>query len=564
MRRTLVLILSMSCNSQLVLGLSNTSAQNELDPDTNESNLTSPASPSVEDSMTSNVNAFVKDRSSPISDSMQPISIDFKGASIKDVLQALSKENQTNFVFPDDIGEKKVFISLKNTPWTQALNAILDTYGLGMIPLKGNVIRIDTLEHLNGEKKNIDQIRKNGSILQPTKVVIYRLSYASSEKVIKMVQEMLPALKYDDRVKVQSDERTNSVVVEATAPDLEKVRRIVEKIDLRTPQVKIDIRVLEVIKDVNKFLGINWGGPVRYDHSRGLGFGNLIFPNSVTSAFSVDTKAFNAKNGVAFDTHFGSLNNIFELDLRLRMAELSSYTRSLQNTNVTVLDNQAASIEAGSEQFFSVPVGLNDTRMSSVKSTLQLKVKPHITADGSIQMNIHINRDIPIDVADSSKASASKNITSLETDLLRKNGETAVIGGLYTTSIIRTETGVPFFSSIPILGALFKSKGTEELKRELMILVTPVILSAPDEKKQGNIATKESHKNTTGSEEAKNRKDNHLNISSSNSIDTNETENYKDSFDSLPPDNGAPSDEPLHSNRSNYSTEFDNLGDNNE
>lgn len=547
--------------TQLLFGVSPglTSPEDET-VDINASNLSFPSSPLVEEGATIPTKISTKEEPDPISDSVQPVSIDFKGAAIKDVLQTLSKENHSNFVFPDDIGEKKVFISLRNTPWNQALNAILDTYGLGMVPLKGGVLRIDTLERLNGEKKNIEQIRKNGSILQPTKVMIFRLSYASSDKIIKMIQEMLPALKYDDRIKVQSDERTNSVVVEATLPDLEKVRRIVEKIDLRTPQVKIDIRVLEILKKVDKFLGVNWGGPIRYDHSRGLGFGNMVFPNSATSAFSVDTKAFaNATNGVAFDTHLGSLNNIFELDLRLRMAELASYTRGLQNTNVTVLDNQSASIEAGTEDYFSVPVGLNDNRLSSVKSTLLLKVKPHITADGSVQMNIHISRDSPKDLAND-KASVSKNITNLETDLLRKSGETAVIGGLYSTSLIRTETGVPFFSSIPILGALFRSKGTTEDKHELMILVTPVIVPLSPEPRPDKVAMKEPIQNSAAPTEAKRK--NTQNISY-NSINENTGEENTNPVPNVSPPNTdvKPKFEYSHEfdNR-----DFDNLGENHE
>jgi len=419
---------------------------------------------------------------------MESVSLEFKGAPIKEVLSVLSSESGNNFVFPDEIGNKKVFITLHNIPLDQALNAILDTYGLGMIPLKGNIIRIDTLDRLNGEKKNIDQIRKNGTLLQPTKVVIFRLSYANADKIIKMIQEMLPSLKYDERVKVQFDDRTNSLIVEAVSQDLEKIKKIIEQIDLQTPQVKIEIRVVEILKNVNKFLGINWGGPFRYDQSRGLGFGNIIFPNNMTSAFSVDTKAFGAQNGISFDTHFGSLNNIVELDLRLRMAELSSYTRGLQNTSVTVLDNQAASIEAGSEDYFDVPVGLNDSRLASVKSALTLKVKPHITADGSVQMSIHIDRDSPQGLASNSKAVSSKSITALETNMLRKSGETAVIGGLYSTSLAQTDQGVPFFSSIPILGALFRSKGTVEDKRELMILVTPLIVNGKQKKEDLKMA----------------------------------------------------------------------------
>lgn len=409
-----------------------------------------------------------------INPTFQPLNLEFKGASLREVIRAISNETHVNFILPDRINTSKLYLNLKNVPWDEALEAILKTNSLAMIRMKGNVIRIDTVENLAREAQETARNRQSLDLIKPTKVLVVRLSYAKVKDAIALVRTMLRSNFPDNRIKVESDERTNSVIVEATPNDLSKVRSLIERVDLQTPQVKIESRVIEVLKSSNNFLGINWGGPLNYDQGHGLGFGNMMFPSNIVSAFSVDTGARAHDDGGRLDVHVGSLNNSVALDLRLRMAELANQTRNLQNNSVLVVDQEKAVIEAGQEDFFQVPMGDGQTALSSVKYSISLEVTPRINSDGTVQMSIKIENSTPTTAAP--QASASKSMRTLTTNLLRKSGETAVIGGLYTTSLVETKQGIPYLSDIPLIGWLFRSAGKTDNRRELIIMVTPTVV----------------------------------------------------------------------------------------
>ena len=411
------------------------------------------------------------------SQALQPISMNFKGANLKEVIRTFSSENGVNFIFPQDVGGEKVDLSFTNVPWDQALQAVLETHSLGLSKLDGDVIRIDRLSTLDKEKKELEKVRESASRLIPTKVLIVRLSYANAADVVKVVTSMLESYKHDKRTRVEADARTNSVIVEAIPTALSKIKALINRVDLQTPQVKVDTRIVEVLKNDNLQLGINWAMPMRTDQSRGLGLGNLVFPNQMYSAFSVDTgiEPASLSNRSAIDLHFGSIGNLFELDIRLRMAEQQNQVRSLQNNSIVVLDNEKAETKVGQIIYQPIPVGNGEDRLTDVEYALKLTVTPHITADGAVQMDIEVENSSAIA---SNKAIPDKNTRVIKTKLLRENGQTAVIGGVYTTEYTHEYSGVPFLSSIPILGVFFRRKTNQESKRELIIMVTPTVINS--------------------------------------------------------------------------------------
>lgn len=411
---------------------------------------------------------------------LQPISLDFEGASLREVIRMFSNETHINFIIPEDIGSQKVSLSLRNVPWDEALKALLKSHDLGIVRMDGDVVRIDSTSKIEGNHKKLEELRKKAALTTPTKVLVVRLSYSKADQMLGIINNLLPSKEFDKRVKVQADLRTNSIVVEAIPQELEKIKTLIQKIDLATPQVRIESRVVEIIESKENFLGINWGGPFNYDQKRGLGFGNLVFPNHFISDFSVDTGALTSSpNNGRFNIHIGSLNDITSLDLSLRMGEITNQSRNLQNNNVLVVDGETARLEAGTEDYFQIPTGDGQTELTSVNYLLALEVTPHITADGSVQMDLKIENSSPTDPSSSSAAS-SKSLRTLTTSMLKKTGETAVIGGLYTTSLVTTHQGLPFLKDIPILGYFFSSKAKTEQKRELIILVTPTIVSGKD------------------------------------------------------------------------------------
>ena len=412
----------------------------------------------------------------------RPIRLEFRGAPLTEVIRMLSAESKVNFILPPDVGTKPIYLSLNGVPFNDALQAIIGANSLGMVSIGPNLVRIDTLERLAQDREQEEKRRKSEIKIRPTKLLVYRLSYAKAENAAKMLGEILGAAATEDkRVKVQVDARTNAVIINAPAGDLSTVKALLERIDLETPQVRIATRIVELQKNMANRFGISWGTPLNIDQGRGLGFGNLVFPNSMLSRFSIDA---GGQQNLAGSSRFffGSSNNSMALDLALSAEESRNTAEVLQSSNLIVEDNEKATIIAGRSDFFRPQViagagagAAAGNTLDEVKYNLTVQVKPHITSDGSVQMELDIQSDSP--TPSTGGATAAKNNRQITTKLNRRSAETAVIGGIYNTERGKSVRGVPFLSSIPIIGALFRSSESNDSKRELMVMVTPTILT---------------------------------------------------------------------------------------
>ncbi|MCX6124606.1 MAG: hypothetical protein NTV34_07625 [Proteobacteria bacterium] len=431
--------------------------------------------------------------------SKKVMKFDFRNATIGSVLRAISSESGLNFIMPPEISNLKVTISLNNVGWDVALKAVLESNRLGMEEIGPKIIRIDALKTFSDDRDAQERAKQASEALVPTKVLIMKLSYTDAEEAAKMVLTMLPkptdpsnvAQKRNyDRFKVQTDKRSNAVIVEATPGEIAKIKTLLERLDTRTPQVRIGSRIIEVIESAEKGLGISWGSPFNIDGGRGLGFGALPFPSSLSSTFAVDPGLKGEAVG-AMSMRLGSINNMTALDLRLKMLESKSQAETLQNQDLLVEDNQEANIVAGQSDYFAISGGTTGgAELKEVAYNTSLKVKPHITSDGAVQMKLAITGDSPLQSA-SKNAEAGKTTRSLSTTLLKKSGDTAVIGGLYSTDKSKIVSGIPILSQIPILGALFRSTYNKDTRRDLLIMVTPTI--------QSGVSTSDGPGSTAGS-----------------------------------------------------------------
>jgi|GEM_PF-1765296 len=423
----------------------------------------------------------------------KPIFMEFYEAPLSLVLKSFSEETGNNFIYPAAIGQTPVTVHFKGVPWDEALKAILETYSMGMVRIGQNVVRIDQITNLTQYLQALEQAKQFETRRLPTKVLIFRLNNAVSKDVTERLTVLLARdMELDSRIKVSDDERTNSLVMEAPTHVLTKAKSIIERLDLETPQVEIASRIVEVQKTQNSFFGVSWANNFNFDPGRALGFGTLNFPNSVGSSFAVDPGVINQNTTGTGRFRIGSLNKFVDLDLLLRMEEKKGTTNVLQSNRVLVLDGQKASIVAGSSRFFRPAAGGNvinpapgagggDQGLAEVKFNLELAVTPQVTALGAVIMNLNIRSDTPGDPT--GEALADKSTRELETQMVRNNGDTGVIGGIYDTTRTIAVTGVPFLSDIPILGALFRSSQKTESQTELLIMVTPTIVSgqAPDD-----------------------------------------------------------------------------------
>lgn len=422
----------------------------------------------------------------------KPIFMEFFDAPLSLVLKGFSEETGNNFVFPADVGSTMVTVNFKAVPWDEALKAILETYSLGMVRIGENVVRVDKIAALTGYMQALEAAKQYETRRVPTKVMISRLNNGVAKDIKDKVEKLLARdIEIDSRIKISEDERTNSLVIEAPAVTLAKANAIIARLDLETPQVEIASRIVEVRKENSDLMGIGWGNNLNFDPGRALGFGTLNFPNSFTSNYSVDPGVTAASSVGQGRFRFGSLNKFLDLDLLLKLEEKKSTINVLQSNRVLVLDGQKASILAGSSQFFrpagggnvinpAAGAGQQSNGLAEVTFDLRLEVVPQVTALGNVIMNLLITSDTPGSAL--GEALASKSTRRLETQMVRASGDTGVIGGIYDTKRTSTVSGIPWLSDLPIVGALFRSTSTSDIQTELLIMVTPTILSGPEGK----------------------------------------------------------------------------------
>jgi type IV pilus assembly protein PilQ len=421
------------------------------------------------------------------------IDLDLKDADIHNVLRLIGDVSRRNIVVADDV-RGSVTIRLRNVPWDQALGVILQSKKLGMVE-QGNMIRVAPLDQLQHERELEMERRKIAVRLAPIETRLIPVSYAGAPELAERVRVLLSA-----RGSLAIDERTNTIIARDVTAALDQVEELVRALDTQTPQVLVEARIVEATSRYLKDVGIQWGGSGTMSPTTANPTG-LFFPNSIgvaggasdgqtpTQGLSPFAQSVAAPNfavnmpaavgtgqGGALGLTFGSIDNNVNLNVRLSAAESSGMLRILSSPRILTLDNLEARISQGTLIPFS-QVSAQGVQTTFQEAKLQLLVKPHVTADGSVQMHVKINRDEP----DFNQTSARGDPTILkreaETELLVMDGHTAVIGGIFTRNTGRNLDQVPFFGDIPILGILFQRRRASDTRGELVIFITPRIVN---------------------------------------------------------------------------------------
>jgi type IV pilus assembly protein PilQ len=421
------------------------------------------------------------------------VDIDLKDADIHNVLRILADVGKVNIVTADNV-KGEVTLRMKNVPWDQALDVVLQAKSLGMTR-QGNMLRVAPLAELEKEREMQIARRKQELELAPIETRLIPVSYSHAADLSGRAKDLLSA-----RGSMAVDERTNVLIARDVAGNLNQVEELVRSLDTQTPQVLVEARIVEATSRYLRDVGIQWGGDATFSPATGNPTG-LAFPSSTTIAggasdpntptaglspftrnvqnpnFAVNLPAaVGTGQGGAIGLTFGSLNNTINLGLRLSAAESSGMLRIVSSPRILTLDNKEARIAQGTLIPFS-QISAQGVQTSFQEAKLQLLVKPHVTADGSISMHVKINRDEP----DFNQTSARGDPTILkreaETDLLIADGHTAVIGGIFTRNTGRNLDQVPFFGDIPLLGILFQRRRSSDQRGELVIFLTPRIVN---------------------------------------------------------------------------------------
>ena len=396
------------------------------------------------------------------------INLDFKEVDILDILRLMSDISKLNIIAGDDV-KGTVTVRLVDIPWDEALDVILKSKSLGKERF-GNIIRVATIRTMQREKEE-ELAKKNAQKkLEPVKVRLVPVNYAMADKLVPQIKELLT-----DRGTVSYDQRTNVLIVKDVEEILDKSEQLVDYLDTQTPQVLIEARIVEATSTAALGLGIQWGSTHTYTDANGHPT-NAIFPYNLGVGANVAVPGPADPTGTLGFT-FGSVGMINDLNLTLNVMESDGKIKIVSSPKVATLDNKEAMIQQGT----SIPITTRgtggDVTTKYVDASLILKTTPHITADGSILLNIEINKSEP-DWSNSNYLGEPSIIKKeAKTEILIKSGDTVVIGGVYTNLTSKTKRGVPLLSKIPVLGWLFKSEESRVERSELLIFLTPRIMN---------------------------------------------------------------------------------------
>jgi len=376
-----------------------------------------------------------------------------------------------------------ITLKLVNVPWDQALDLILETKGLGMVKY-GNIIRVAPIKDIQKEQeeklKSLEQKQK----LERLQTRIIPVNYAKADDIAKQLKTIL-----SDRGSVQVDKRTNSLILMDIPKKIQEAQVMISALDTRTPQVLIEARIVEASEGVTRELGIQWG----FNYNVGPPWGNptgLNFPNYIQvggavlggqlDPISPDILNTAGAQGGAMGITFGSVTDALSLDLLLKSLETQNKVKIVSSPRILTMDNQRATIQQGVTIPYPPAINLatgaaGGAQWQFVEAALRLEVTPHISPDGTIVLDVKASNNEPnLKVVSGGAPSIDKK--EAQTQIIVKDGETIVIGGIYKTKESETINQVPFLAKIPILGKLFQDKFIENSRNELLIFLTPRIV----------------------------------------------------------------------------------------
>ena len=421
----------------------------------------------------------------------EKLSLNFQNVEVRAVLNVIADFTDLNIITSDTV-VGNITLRLKDVPWDQALDIILQTRGLDLRK-SGNVIWIAPRDELATREKLALEAQSQISELEQTRTEAFQMNYQKAADVQKLLAD--PAQRIlSKRGSAVVDTRTNQLFVQDTPSRIEDVRKLIARIDVAVRQVMIEARIVEASELFNKNLGARLGlfdssssrkiggihGPVIGaeigNTLQGAGFAKGTPNISGTGATNANLPAaglnsFNA--GVFSFVLFNSALTRF-LNVEISALEADGKGKTISSPRVLTADGVEALIEQGTEIPFQQATSSGATSVSFRKANLSLKVKPQITPDGNIIMTLDVNKDEPGATTPAGVQISTKHI---KTEVLVENGGTVVIGGIYDQRDRNDTTRVPFFGDLPYIGFLFKNTVNTSSKTELLVFITPRIVN---------------------------------------------------------------------------------------
>ncbi|RAM74357.1 pilus assembly protein PilQ [Pseudomonas putida] len=389
----------------------------------------------------------------------EPLSLNFQDVEVRSVLQVLADYAGVNLVVSDAV-QGSVTLRLEDVPWDQALDLVLRSKGLARRQ-EGNVLLVAPAAEFAAQSVDARVGQALDAQLQPLRRELLPIHHAEAAELAELLLESLA----DDgnlagRGSLSVDERTNTLVVHQPADRLAELRQLVAQLDVPVRQVAIEARIVEANVDYEKSLGVRWGGPLYVESPRP---GKDLF---------VDLGVERVVGSIGL----GLLRGDVLLDLELSAMEKSGNGEIISQPKVVTADKETARILKGTEVPYQETSKSGATSVAFREASLSLEVTPQITPDNKVIMTVRVTKDEPDYV------NALNNVPPIRKNEVNAkvrvtDGETIVIGGVYSTSQNNVVDKVPFFGDLPYVGRLFRRDALQEKKSELLVFLTPRIMS---------------------------------------------------------------------------------------
>ena len=410
------------------------------------------------------------------------ISLDFKDADINNVLRLIAEVSNLNIVAGEDV-KGTVTIKLNDVPWDQALDTILLSNNLGKA-LDGNILRIAPIDKLEKQRKEALAAKESQAKLEPLKKALIPISYAQASQLKPVIQN---SKVLSPRGSIEVDQRTNTLIVIDIEKNIEEARAIVDNLDTPIPQVLIEAKIIQINPTYTNELGVTWSGDFNTTAGGGnIGVGgNITNPNGtvVNTGPVLDLSPTDIGPGVGASMALGYFRKNFDIFNKIAAMEKDEKLEVISSPRVMTLDNQEALVEQGAEIPYlnlstSATAGPATATTEFKKVTLSLKVVPHVTPDGSVMMDIEAKKD-QVSALTGAQGQPGIDTRKAITKVLIRSGDTVVIGGIYEDTNKDVRNSVPFFGRIPILNFIFRGTSKSRQKTEMIIFITPTIITIP-------------------------------------------------------------------------------------
>jgi type IV pilus assembly protein PilQ len=427
----------------------------------------------------------------------EKLSLNFQNIEVRSLLQVIADFTNFNVVTSDSV-TGSVTLRLKDVPWDQALDIVLQAKGLGMRK-NGNVLWIAPKDEIAAkEKLDLETINARQG-LEPVRTESFQLNYTKAADIAAQISAGTGAARIlSGRGSVIAEPRTNQVFVTDIPSRLDAVRDLVGKLDIPVRQVLIEARIVEASDSFGRSLGVRLGGSdlrgIRggdpgyqlngntrvsiggsYDAVTGQTGESGVTPTTLNTSFvnlpAAGQGGFSPANFAI--SIFSSAANRF-LNLELSALEADGKGRLVSSPRIVTAHNQKALIEQGTEFPYQQASSSGATAVSFRKATLKLEVTPQITPEGNIILDLDINKDSR---GETTAAGIAINTKHIKTQVLVENGGTVVIGGIFELTEAENEARVPLLGDIPIAGNLFKSKTRSTNKQEMLVFITPKMIA---------------------------------------------------------------------------------------